>query len=61
MAATFEIYQDDSDQYDWRLKSGNNQVIATSGEGCVHQPGARKGIEALKRDVRGASVKDVPR
>lgn len=33
MAAEFELIRDRSREYRWRLQSGNNRIIADSGEG----------------------------
>lgn len=42
----------------WRLKSGNDQIIATSGEGYTSKAGAQNGIDAVKRDAAAASTDD---
>jgi uncharacterized protein YegP (UPF0339 family) len=59
MAASFELYKDAKDEYRWRLKSANGQVIATGGEGYTSKAGAENGIEAVKKDAPGAAVKEV--
>ncbi len=59
MAAKFELYQDKSNEWRWRLKSGNGQVIATGGEGYENKSGAQNGIDAVKRDAPGAPVDEV--
>jgi uncharacterized protein YegP (UPF0339 family) len=58
MAAKFEIYNSSNGEYRWRLKSGNGQIIATSGEGYTSKSGASNGIEAVKRDAPAAAVED---
>jgi uncharacterized protein YegP (UPF0339 family) len=58
MAAKFELYQDAKDEYRWRLKSANGQVIATGGEGYASKAVAKNGIEAVKKDAPGAPVED---
>ncbi len=58
MAAKFELYTSSNGEFRWRLKSGNGQVIATSGEGYASKSGARNGIEAVQRDAAGADVDD---
>ena len=56
--AAFESYRDKGGEFRWRLKSGNGQVIATSGEGYTSKQGCQNGIDAVKRDAPGASVND---
>jgi uncharacterized protein len=59
MAAKFELYQDKSGEWRWRLKSGNGQVIATGGESYENKSGAENGIEAVKKDAGGAPIVEV--
>ena len=59
MAAKFELYEDKSNEWRWRLKSANGQVIATGGEGYENKSGAQNGIDAVKRDAPGAAVDEV--
>ena len=33
MAAEFEVYQDKSGEYRWRLQANNNEIVADSNEG----------------------------
>jgi uncharacterized protein YegP (UPF0339 family) len=58
MVAKFEIYKDTAKQYRWRLRSANNQLIATSGEGFTTKAGCKNGIDAVKRDAPSASIDD---
>ena len=58
MAAKFELYKSSNGEYRWRLKSGNGQIIATSGEGYSSKAAATNGIEAVKRDAAAASTND---
>ena len=58
MAAKFELYSSSNGEFRWRLKSGNGQVIATSGEGYTSKSSARNGIAAVQRDAPGAPVED---
>jgi len=41
------------------LKSGNGQIIATSGEGYVSKDGATNGIDAVKREAAAARTEDL--
>jgi uncharacterized protein YegP (UPF0339 family) len=56
--ATFEIYKRTDNQYSWRMKSANGQVIASAGEGFVTKQSAQNGIDAVKRDASTAKVVD---
>jgi len=56
MVATFEVYTDKAGEYRWRLRSGNHQIIATSGEGYTSKAGVENGIAAVKRDAPDAEI-----
>lgn len=55
MAGKFEIYKDKSDNYRWRLKAGNGEVIAV-GEAYESAAGAQGGIDSVKRNAADAPV-----
>jgi hypothetical protein len=57
--ASFELFTDKAGEYRWRLRSGNSEIIASSGEGFKAKVGAENGIEAVKRDAATAEVKDL--
>lgn len=54
--AKFEMYQDKSTEYRWRLRATNQQIIASSGEGYKSKESCRNGIEAVKRDAPTAEI-----
>ena len=56
--AKFELYKSSNGEFRWRLKSGNGQIIATSGEGYTSKSGAQNGIDAVKRDAVAATTDD---
>ena len=56
--ATFEIYQDARKEYRWRLKAGNGQVIATSGQGYKAKADCRHGIEVIQKEAATAKVEE---
>jgi uncharacterized protein YegP (UPF0339 family) len=58
MAAKFEVYQDKSGKYRFRLKAGNGEVIAT-GEAYESKTGCMKGIESVKKNAADAEVKEI--
>ncbi|MEV4666271.1 YegP family protein [Microbacterium sp. LWO12-1.2] len=58
MAGKFELYTDKSGEYRFRLKAGNDEVIATS-EGYSSKSGALDGIASVQRNAPGAEVVEV--
>jgi len=57
MAAKFEVYEDRSGGFRFRLKAANGEVVAT-GESYTTRSGAREGCEAVKRAAEVASIED---
>ena len=57
--ATFEIYEDSSSDYRWRLKASNGQTIATGGESYSSKAGCQAGIESVKKNAPDAEVTEV--
>jgi uncharacterized protein YegP (UPF0339 family) len=45
---TFEVYQDESDEWRWRLKAGNSEIIATSSEGYVSKNDCDAGVALVR-------------
>ncbi len=58
MAAKFEVYEDRSGGFRFRLKAANGEVVAT-GESYTTRAGARGGCDAVKRAAAAATVEDV--
>ena len=58
MAGKFELYQDKSGNWRFRLKAGNGQVIAV-GEAYESKAAAENGIESVQKNAPGASVVEV--
>nr|WP_132060049.1 HVO_2922 family protein [Halorussus amylolyticus] len=54
--ATFELYTDKSDQWRWRLRHDNGNIVADSGEGYASKQKARQGIESVKSNAADAEV-----
>ena len=50
-ALSFETYQDQRQEYRWRLKAANGQIIATSGQGYKDKRDSRNAIDRIKRDA----------
>lgn len=59
--ATFELYADSADEYRWRLRHDNGNIIADGSEGYVDKRDASSGIESVQRNAPGAHVVDVSR
>lgn len=57
--ATFELYVDNVEQWRWRLRHQNTEIIADSGEGYSSKQAARNGIESVKRNADDAPVEKV--
>jgi uncharacterized protein YegP (UPF0339 family) len=55
---TFEVYKDASEGFRWRLRAGNNQIIATSGAGYKNKADCMHGIDVIKTGAAKAQVKD---
>lgn len=58
MAGKFELYEDKSGDYRFRLKAGNGEVIAT-GQGYASKAGALNGIDSVRRNAADAEVIEV--
>ncbi|MFC8502111.1 YegP family protein [Pedococcus sp. NPDC057267] len=58
MAGKFELYQDKSGKWRFRLKAGNGQVIAV-GEAYESKAAAQNGIESVQKNAPGASIVEV--
>ncbi|MFD1599614.1 HVO_2922 family protein [Halobellus rarus] len=56
MSATFEVYEDRSEKYRWRLVHANGNIIADSGEGYATKQKAKQGVESVKDNAPGADV-----
>ncbi len=53
----FEVYQDKAEEYRFRLKATNGQVIATS-EGYKAKASCLNGVESVKKNAPEAEVKE---
>lgn len=55
--ATFQVYKDQKGEYRWRLlSSGNNRIIADSGEGYSTLSNCEDGIKLVKQQAPGADT-----
>jgi uncharacterized protein len=58
MAGKFELYQDKSGSYRFRLKASNGQVIAV-GEAYESKRAAQDGIASVQKNAPGAPTVEV--
>jgi uncharacterized protein YegP (UPF0339 family) len=58
-SATFEVYQDNADDWRWRLRHSNGNIIADSGEGYASKQKAKQGIESVKNNATDADVREL--
>ncbi len=56
--ATFELYEDNAEEWRWRLVHDNGNIIADSGEGYDRIAGARNGLDSVVENAPGAHVVD---
>ena len=54
--ARFELFRDRNDEWRWRLRHRNGNIIATSGEGYTRKHNARKGIRSVMQNASGAEI-----
>lgn len=54
--ARFELFRDRRDEWRWRLRHRNGNVIATSGEGYTRKHNAQKGLRSVVQNAPGAEV-----
>lgn len=50
MNAKFDIYQDTSDKWRWRLVGGNGEIVA-QGEAYDSESNVRRAVQALREQV----------
>ena len=55
----FEVYDDAKKEHRWRLKAGNNEIIASSSEGYKNKADAEKAVESIKTGAAKAEVTEV--
>ena len=56
LRATFEVYQDDSDEWRWRLRHRNGNIVADSAEGYSSRSAAIDGLYAVRPDTPTAHI-----
>jgi len=59
----FQVYEDASGQYRWRLKAANGRIIAESGEAYTRKRDSSRavaGVVAAVIEARGAELRPKP-
>ncbi|ELZ22684.1 hypothetical protein C475_16321 [Halosimplex carlsbadense 2-9-1] len=54
--ARFELYEDAGEQWRWRLRHRNGNVIADGSQGYTRKHNAQKGMQSVRRNVLGATT-----
>ena len=56
--ATFEVYEDRAEEWRWRLRHRNGNIIADGGEGYASKQKATQGLESVRSNAPGAYIED---
>ncbi|RLM68077.1 DUF1508 domain-containing protein [Halorubrum sp. Atlit-8R] len=56
--AVFELFRDKADEYRWRLRHDNGNIIADSGQGYASKQKAKQGLNSVKSNAPGAAVEE---
>jgi len=56
--ATFEVYEDTSARWRWRLRHDNGNIIADSSEGYASKQKAKQGLASVQSNAPSAYVED---
>lgn len=54
----FEVYEDNSHEFRWRLIVDNGKIVADSGEGYIRREDAHRAALTLRRTVARSRVLD---
>lgn len=58
MTTHFEVYQDEADEFRWRLVAGNGQIVAVAGESFSRRHDAWRSAHDMATWVSVASFAD---
>jgi len=53
---TFEVYEDNSKEFRWRLKSSNGQTVASANKGYKTKADCEKIVNVIKKEAPKAAV-----
>ena len=48
----YEIYQDKSGEWRWRLRASNGQLVATGGEGFASKSNVIRALESVRKNAQ---------
>lgn len=48
----YEIYQDKSGEWRWRLRSSNGQLVANGGEGFASRSNVIRALESVRKNAQ---------
>jgi len=57
--AAYEVFQDNAEEWRWRLRHRNGQILADSGEGYASKQKARQGMQSVMSNAPGADVEEL--
>ena len=55
---TFEVYEDRAEEWRWRLRHRNSNIIADGSEGYASKQKAKQGLESVRSNAPGAYIED---
>ncbi len=58
--AQFEVFRDRDEEWRWRLRHRNGNIIATSGEGYTRKHNALKGLQSVMKNAPEAELTEDP-
>ena len=58
--ARFEVFRDQDEEWRWRLRHRNGNIIATSGEGYTRKHNAWKGLQSVMKNAPEAELTEDP-
>jgi len=56
--AAYEVFQDNADEWRWRLRHRNGQILADSGEGYASKQKARQGMRSVMNNAPDAEIEE---
>lgn len=49
--ARVEIFKDQAEEWRWRVRAGNNKIVACSGEGYIRKESIYKALALMREDL----------
>ncbi|AGN01335.1 hypothetical protein L593_06940 [Salinarchaeum sp. Harcht-Bsk1] len=57
--AAYEVFQDNAEEWRWRLRHRNGQILADSGEGYASKQKARQGMHSVMNNAPAAEIEEL--